>query len=72
MKAEFKNRSSTSNVMKWKKDIHTLKLFIFVYNIFSFEMGFSFERFCHAKCHDKFIFTHPLTEIVRLEFCVTK
>ena len=45
-------------MIKWKADVHTLQFFFF-YNIFSFELRFSLESFCHAKRHDEFIITYP-------------
>ena len=57
--------------MKWKTDVRTLQFFI-IYNIFSFEMGFSLEPLRHIKRDDKIIFTQPPTLNVRLMFCVRK
>ena len=48
-------------------------LFTFVYLfIYFFEMGFHLELLCHTKLCDKYIFTQPLTENVRLTLCVEK
>ena len=68
---EFKNPLSTRN--KYRDEIENRYAYvaILVY-IFSFEMGFSLEPFCHTKRHDKYIFTHPYTSNVRLTFCATK
>ena len=35
--------------------------FLFLFNIFSFDMGFSLEPLCHTKRHDKYIFTLATT-----------
>ena len=46
--------------MKWKTDERTLEFFIFVYILFSFEMGFFLEPLYHTKRHDNiFLPTHP-------------
>ena len=57
--------------MKWKTDVRTLQFFI-IYNIFSFEMGFSLEPLRHTKRYDKIIFTQPPTLNIRLMFCLRK
>ena len=71
-KTEFKNPSSTSAVIKWKTDVCMLYFFIHVYNVFSFETGFSLEPLYHTKRLDKYIFTHLTSKNVRLTFCMTK
>ena len=35
-------------------------------------MGCSLEPLCHRKRHDKYIFTHTLTQNVRLTFSMKK